>query len=300
MHCLADDRHAGNPEAANALPRRASRVIERLARGEVYYALGRFARVRRSYSRLRAVLEHFGGGPQLPAYPVSLFPECNVLQATAAIRRDGVACGLRLPPDTLAEIAAFAERQPFVPLQGGAPLVKNDVRDGRLPSGEPAVVGRVVYPGACQAVHRVAHDPTLLAIARSYLGYRPPIVQTQLHWSFVTEVPPDYRRHLGQTIDYHYDVGWFNFLYVFFYLTDVDRRSGAHAIIRGSHMRKPLGMLWHSARQSDDAVLRHYGPESEVTIEGEAGFGFVEDASGFHKALVPVTRERLAFFIHYG
>jgi hypothetical protein len=295
MHSLADDRHAGNPKTASA-----SRVIKRLARGEVYYALGRFARVRRSYSRFRAVLEQFAGEPQSPAYPVSLFPECDVLHAVAAIRREGVACGLRLPPDTLEEIASFAEKQPFVPLQSGAPLVKNDVRNGRLPSGEPAVVGRVVDPGACRAVHRVAHDPTLLAIAQSYLGYRPPIIQTQLHWSFVTEAPPEYRRRFGQTIDYHYDVGWFNFLYVFFYLTNADRYSGAHAIIRGSHARKPLGMLWHSARQSDAAVLRHYGPESELVIEGEAGFGFIEDASAFHKALVPVTRERLAFFIHYG
>src|ERR1700732_4176975 len=89
MHSLADDRHAGKPKAVNALPRRASRVIKRLARGEVYYALGRFARIRRSYSRMRAALEHFGSQPQLPAYAVSLFPECDVLHAVAAIRRDG-------------------------------------------------------------------------------------------------------------------------------------------------------------------------------------------------------------------
>ena len=147
---------------------------------------------------------------------------------------------------------------------------------------------------------RVAYDPTLVAIARAYLGYQPPIVLTELHWSFVSPATASYRRQLGQTIDYHYDVGWFNFLYFFFYLTAVDARSGAHAIVRGSHRRKPLGMLWHSARQPDEAVLTEYGRASELVIEGEAGDGFVEDASAFHKALVPETRERLAFFIRYG
>jgi ectoine hydroxylase-related dioxygenase (phytanoyl-CoA dioxygenase family) len=179
-------------------------------------------------------------------------------------------------------------------------VLKEAVRNGRLPNGEPAVVGRVLAPDACPAVRRVAHDPTLIAIARGYLGYQPPIVLTELHWSFVTDVSPDYRRQLGQTIDYHYDVGWFNFLYVFFYLTDTDRRSGAHAIIRRSHRRKPLAMLWHSARQPDEPLRAEYGAANELIVEGAAGSGFVEDASCFHKALAPEARERLAFFVRYG
>lgn len=275
-------------------------VARRLARGEIYYALGRFARGRRTYSQLRALLDRVKGEPRLPVRKVSLFPECRVDEAVESLRRDGIVCGIRLPSGIAAEIADYSETQPFIPLQGGKPLAKSEVRRGRLPNGEPAVVGRVVAPWGCPAVHRVAYDPTLVAIARAYLGYQPPIVLTELHWSFVSSASADYRRQLGQTIDYHYDVGWFNFLYVFFYLTDVDCQSGAHAIIRRSHQKKPLGMLWHSARQSDDAVLREYGQSSELVIESDAGEGFIEDASCFHKALVPVTRERLAFFVRYG
>jgi hypothetical protein len=285
---------------ADAFSLRPSAVLQRLSRGEIYYAVGRFARARRAYSQVRAVSDLLTGGPALPIGKSTLFADCDVDAVVGALRHDGVACGLRLPGDIAAEIASFAETQPLIPLQGGAPICKEDVQDGRLPSGEPAVVGRVVDPASCPAVRRVAHDPTIIAIASSYLRYQPPIVLTELHWSFVTAVSPDYRRTLGQTIDYHFDVGWFNFLYFFFYMTVVDRDSGAHAIIRGSHRRKPLRMLLHSARQPDEAVIQQYGANSELIIEGEAGSGFVEDASCFHKALVPTTRERLAFFIRYG
>jgi hypothetical protein len=299
MSALGDPHPSSRRPSQPAFTLRPARVAGRLARGEIWYAVGRFGRVRRAYSGVRGLLERFGGGSDLSYYPTSLFPDFDVAEVAETLRREGVFCGLRLPAEILAEITEFAARQPFVPLQGGPPLARQEVRNGRLPSGEPAVVGRVVNPEACAAVRRVVYDPSLLALARNYLGYRPAITRTQLHWSFVSDASPDYRRRLGQTIDYHFDVAWFNFLYVFFYLTDVDRQSGAHAIIRRSHRRKPLSMLWHSARQSDDALLRRYGAESEVTIEGPAGSGFAEDTSCFHKALAPVTRERLAFFIHY-
>lgn len=299
MKSLNDTQRVRPRPSPGAFSLRAANVARRLARGEVWYAIGRFAYARRAYSGVRGLLDRIGGRAAPAYYPTSIFPDLDVAQTVAALRREGVLCGLRLPREILAEITAFAERQPLVPLQGGPPLAKSAVRDGRLPSGKPAVVGRVVSPETCAAVHRVVYDPALLALARSYLGYQPAITRTQLHWSFVSDASPDYRRQLGQTIDYHFDVSWFNFLFVFFYLTDVDRHSGAHAIIRRSHLSKPMKMLWHSARQSDETVLRRFGAASELVIEGEAGSGFAEDASCYHKALVPVTRDRLAFFIHY-
>jgi hypothetical protein len=299
MDALREPRASHHRMAEGTFSLRPARVVARLARGEIWYAVGRFGRMRRAYSQARALLDRMGREPSLAYYPTSLFPDLDVAQTVAGLHREGVVCGLRLPAEILAEITDYAARQPFVPLQGGPPLGRGDLRDGRLPSGQPAVIGRVIDPEACAAVHRVVYDPALLSLARSYLGYRPGITRTQLHWSFVSDAPPEYRRQLGQTIDYHFDVSWFNFLFVFFYLTSVDRRSGAHAIIRGSHRSKPVSMLWHSARQPDDAVLRRYGTASELVIEGAAGSGFVEDASCFHKVLAPVARERLALFIHY-
>ena len=279
---------------------RPAAVARRLARGEIYYAIGRFARVRRGYSRLRALLDWLPRNPSVPIESASLFPGLEPASTAAELAREGIVCGLALPDDILLEIARFAEERPFRPLQGGPPVLRREVRGGRLPNGEPAVVGRVIAPQDCPAVRRVAGDPALYALASRYLGYRPPIILSELHWSFVSDATSELRRKLGQTIDYHYDVGWFNFLYFFFYLTPVDRLSGAHAIIRRSHRRKPLSMLWHSARQPDEPVLRHYGPAAELVVEGPAGTGFVEDASCFHKALVPTAGERLAFFVRYG
>jgi len=52
-------------------------------------------------------------------------------------------------------------------------------------------------------------------------------------------------------------------------------------------------MLFHSAVQTDEAVIAYYGKENEITIEGPAGFGFVQDSSCYHKALAPISDNRL-------
>jgi hypothetical protein len=114
-----------------------------------------------------------------------------------------------------------------------------------------------------------------------------------LYWSFVCDATREDRLAQWQTLDYHFDVDGYSFIYANFYITPVDRDSGAHAYIRGSHKRKPSWMLLHSANQPDEVVLTHFGKESEVVVEGGVGCGFLEDASCYHKALAPKTRERL-------
>jgi hypothetical protein len=85
----------------------------------------------------------------------------------------------------------------------------------------------------------------------------------------------------------------------FFYITDVDAYSGAHVMIKDSHNKKPLYMVFSSARHSDKVVLNHYGKENQIIIEGEKGFGFVQDPSCFHKLLPPVRADRLLLQIRY-
>ena len=96
-----------------------------------------------------------------------------------------------------------------------------------------------------------------------------------------------------QTIRFHYDAEGYLLLYFNFYLTDVDALSGPHITVQNSHGRKPLRFLFLSANQSDEEITRRYGTENVVTICGKAGFGFVEDAYCFHKALPPRSRDRL-------
>ncbi|WP_171093293.1 hypothetical protein [Usitatibacter rugosus] len=175
----------------------------------------------------------------------------------------------------------------------------DQVRDGRLPNGESAVIAVVVGADQHPLVLQIANDPQVREIVRRYLGYAPPRLNIRLLWSFVTSVPDAERIAAAQTIDYHFDVQSYNFIYANYYLSDVDTRSGAHAMILASHRKKPLPWLLGSVRQGRDAVLERYGADSEVVIQGPAGFGFIQDASCYHKAIAPVDRERLMLQIRY-
>ena len=93
-------------------------VVRRLARGELYYALGRFARGRRAYSSLRVALDLVKGAPALPLAKTSAFPDLDVATSVASLRRDGIALGLKLPLELREEIVSYAETQRFIPLQG--------------------------------------------------------------------------------------------------------------------------------------------------------------------------------------
>lgn len=119
-----------------------------------------------------------------------------------------------------------------------------------------------------------------------------------MHTSLVAEASTAYRESLNQTVMFHYDVHALNFLYIFFYLTDCDRFSGAHEMIPGSHRKKSLRLLMSSARKSDDEIYRLY-PACNLIIEGEKGFGFIEDTSCFHRALPPLKEERITLQIRY-
>ena len=69
----------------------------------------------------------------------------------------------------------------------------------------------------------------------------------------------------------------FNFLYVQFFVTDVDEGTGPHVMIKGSHKGIPLSMLFASVRQTDEAILRTFGQERTYSLTGKAGLGFIED-----------------------
>jgi ectoine hydroxylase-related dioxygenase (phytanoyl-CoA dioxygenase family) len=88
-------------------------------------------------------------------------------------------------------------------------------------------------------------------------------------------------------------------VYVYFYLSDTDRHSGAHVVVAGSHKAKPLRMKLGSTRQPEHAVLRRYGADKVVVLEGAAGFGFLEVPSCFHKVLPPRTSSRLLLQLRY-
>lgn len=151
----------------------------------------------------------------------------------------------------------------------------------------------------CPATTLLAGDATLVGAVRQYLGYNPTHVVARLFCSPLSALSDHERRWNGQTIDYHYDIERRNAVYLYFYLNDTDRHSGAHVVIAGSRKSKSLRMKFISTRQPDQVVLEHYGADKVVVLEGPSGFGFFEDPARFHKVLQPLTSNRLMLQFRY-
>jgi hypothetical protein len=265
-------------------------IAAKLLAGEVHFALGRFYSVRRAYG----VISGLRWPPSLPETQViPIFEQGLVGAALRSLHADGVAPGFDLPAGIVAEIREYAERSICRRSGDQRQFTFDEVTRGRLPDGKPVVLGFVDNPRDCPEIDRLCADPTLLAVASQYLGYRPQQVEPRLYWSFVCDVTREDRLAQWQTVDYHFDVDGYNFVYANFYITAVDRNSGAHAYVRGSHKPKPWWMLLHSVKQTDETVFEYFGKNNEVLVEGAAGYGFLEDASCYHQALPPKTRVRL-------
>jgi hypothetical protein len=147
---------------------------------------------------------------------------------------------------------------------------------------------------------QISEDPMVLSVATQFLGKRPSKIDTRLWWSFATNASNEERLNNFQTVLFHYDVAGYIFLYLNFYLTNVDSYSGPHVLVSGSHKRKRLAFLFSSANQSDQAINDFYNKEDFIQMDGPAGTGFFEDSSCFHKAVAPKEKDRLLLQIRFG
>lgn len=294
-----------------------SRSFGGLRSPPLYRLLNRFAVWKRLSRRWRSLRELIGTRFARDKQPVHLFrPEIlhrlpvaagdtlfgplDPGDCLAGLRDEGYWAGLQLPVDLVTQVRAFAtstfcSRHPHDPER----FLIADVCNGRSPAGAPVAVADVNCTIPCEAIDRIAADPLLIRISEDYLGYRPRQVRTRLYWSPVSDLPDELRRQNGQTIDFHYDIEPSSALYVFFYITAADRDSGAHVAMARSHRVKSLPMIFSSAFQPENRVLAHYGSASQIVIEGEAGFGFLEDPAAFHKVLPPRKAERLVLQFRY-
>lgn len=263
-----------------------------------YRTLGRFATFRRIYGWLQARRPfRIVGTPSSDAR--TLFPELSVEEAKAELRAGGVYFGLHLSAEATKSIYCFAQAACCTRPGFDESFYPADVRDGALADGRQVPVADIRRPLKCETLVAIKNDPRLLAAAHLTLGYQPRRIAVRLFWSFAGPIPEETRRALGQTIDFHYDVPWFNSVYVYFYLTAVDQSSGAHVMYRGSATNKPLSFLLASCVGNEQALRNYYGAERETVIQGPAGFGFLVDPFGYHKALAPVVTDRLMLQLRY-
>jgi hypothetical protein len=276
-------------------------VAERIFKGDAHYALGRFRTVRLAYGGARRLMDRRDSVQQNGNS--TLFSDQNVGQIVKTVSEDAVFIGLNLPAYIVSEIDAFARSEPLhTNYDPNGPTFRySDVIRGKAPDGRLVPIAGIHKPTRCPAVQAIVNDSVLRAIVRTYLGHEPREVTTIINWSFAADFSEEEHRRLKHqnVLDYHYDVSGYNFVYANFYITDTDRNSGAHVMMKRSHNRKPLRMLLGSASASEASVHKQFGRENEIMIEGAAGTGFVQDTSCYHRATPPTHRDRLMLAVRF-
>lgn len=237
--------------------------------------------------------------PALPALP-SLLQGAPAAEAAAGLVSVGYHLGYRLAGSAVEALRTFAAATPCTHAAGdGERFLFGEVTDGRTPGGQPVAVADVDLSGPCPVVQAVALDALLVEVATLYLGYPPTKVIPRLFWSPAARLSDELRRRDAQTIDFHYDIDPSRTLYAFFYLTPTGPGTGAHVVLPATHGRKPVAIVLESTFQSAERLRELYPGVEPLVIEGEPGFGFLEDPSCFHRALPPRDADRLCLQLRY-
>jgi hypothetical protein len=277
-------------------------AITKIVRGKkgIAHILGRFKIIRRLYSTYSKIQQSVISSKESINYEkATFFQDVAVDLALKSLKKDAFFLGLKLPHEIVAEIQAFSKTTLLAQENGLARFYYHDVKNGYLPDGRVTVQGIAIHPLACNAIRQIISDPILRVIIEKYLGYSPKKIRPLLRWSFLLELPEKARMKLGQGNIYHYDIGEFNSVYVNFYLSNTDRYSDAHTMIKGSHNRKSFKMLLSNATQPNDYLIKYYGKENEIIIVGEEGLGFLQDPYCYHRAIPPIESERLLLQIQF-
>lgn len=288
------------------------RDLVKLVTDSPSYIFGRFETIRTAYSLakrtaqgvpIRKVRLHLSEryGTELSALTISPSGLISTSRTTMThvleLSRDAFSGGLRLSD---AARSGILESARTVELHGAATPRTSYRELLQSPAlREREAILSVTSSAQLAEVQALAGDPTLVDVVAGYLGYTPERVSSWLFWSLRNQLTYAEREARYQTVGFHYDVHGLNFLYVNFYITDVDRNSGAHVLIEGSHRGKRLRQLLGTAKVTDSEARRRYGDGRIKCIEGPAGTGFFEDTSCYHKALAPLSDDRLMLQFRY-
>ena len=267
------------------------------SRNNLFYILGRFKLIRQLTKKFRALVNkrkiiiHSNNN--------YLTDQVDLSNTLEKLNKEGYCEGLKLNKDVLDKLLLLSSSSDYIDNNNRIFKSIKSIDEYNNKNNKPCCLLKLTNVELNKLANNISRDKYLLNLVNNYLGYINKI-ESKVQWSTVCNTTNDWREENGQTVTYHYDVHDLNFVYVFFYLTDCNVSSGAHQIIKGSHVKKNFFThLVGSVKQTEKDLKQYFIEDKFITIEGQKGSGFIEDTSCFHRALPPLDKPRLTLQIRY-
>ena len=264
------------------------------------YILGRFKIIRLFYKNINLAKKKFSDNHIESSNKNYLQFNINNQVILSKLKKEGFYEGLKLNNKIIADLINLSNKSELISSKSQKKFNNfQDVNNFNRENDKPCCLLNLINPDLNKLVNDISRDQILLDIVESYLGNISKI-NTKVQWSTVCNASDEWREFNEQTVTFHYDVHDLNFVYVFFYLTECNRSSGAHQLIRGSHLNKKFFKhLIGSAKQKKENLEQDYDINDFIVVEGSTGYGFIEDTSCYHRALKPTNKPRLALQFRY-
>lgn len=219
-------------------------------------------------------------------------------QALESLRSDGYA----ILPQRLSSAAIFALAERFS--ANSLKMVSDDAAvNGKLSALNLAEPQAEKYEVSTADVldsplaQDLLFDGGILSLAQDYLGSAP-ILDIATSWfSF-----PVGRSSQEAATQFHFDLDRTRWVKIFYFLTDVNERTGAHLFVPGSQADGSIPSKILSkgySRLTDSEVDGAFPKDSWQTIGGPAGTILLEDTRGLHKGMPLVEGHRLVLQFQY-
>ena len=264
------------------------------------YILGRFKIIRLFYKNINLAKKKFSDNHIESTNKNYLQININNQVILSKLKKEGFYEGLKLNNKIVDDLINLSNKSELISNKSQKKFNNlQDVNNFNKENNRPCCLLNLINPDLNKLANDISRDQIFLDTIGSYLGNINKI-DTKVQWSTVCNASDEWREFNEQTVTFHYDVHDLNFVYVFSYLTECNRNSGAHQLIRGSHLNKKFFKhLIGSAKQKKEELEKDYSINDFIVIEGSAGHGFIEDTSCYHRALKPVNKPRLSLQFRY-
>lgn len=181
-------------------------------------------------------------------------------------------------------------------------LSKSQIQPENVPSSKRNEIYHLKDVRSLPSIKKLLEFHHLYELVSQYLGCPASIYACEAWWQF----PADCESSPQNTQLWHRDRDDFGFLKLFINITDVDTNSGPHSFIKYSHRPGNENFIYSNYESdihmldgkqqrflSDDIMKSLLSSYSPKIWTGSAGFSFLEDTRGFHKASVPTKYPRL-------